>query len=203
MAQQQVIRQAHQYDACGDPGAYGRGSKKPIPGRVSLTDRATQRHRHQRVRHHREEAAKAHQPAEKAGAVDPSPPQNQVQLHREPEPAEASGDGYEAAPAFKRIQRCTGHFNQIPDDRRMASRSLGAREFDVQRFDLFPRPGCLAQERQAGFDTRIAFKAANVNPLGEAGPLVMLDQRNENLLQGYAVQGIVIGCGHDRPVDAD
>jgi hypothetical protein len=62
---------------------------------------------------------------------------------------------------------------------------------------LFPRPGSLAQKREAGFYGRIELKTADRNPTPHFAPAMPLNKLVEYGLQGDAVQWIT-GMGTGR-----
>src|SRR5690606_34878364 len=72
-------------------------------------------------------------------------------------------------------------------------------QLDEQRFDLFPRPGRLAQESQAGLDARIALEATDIDAPGQTVPSVVPHQFGEQLFQRDPMQRIVRGVGHGGP----
>lgn len=57
-------------------------------------------------------------------------------------------------------------------------------------FDLFARPRCFAQKRQARFDRRITLKTADADALAHFLPAVIFHQLDQNLFQRHAVQRV-------------
>ena len=87
------------------------------------------------------------------------------------------------------------------------SASLAGDVLDIERFHLFPRPGRLAQELEAGFDAGFVGEAADGDELAEALPAVFVDQGLEDGFQGQAMERVVahrffaqgwlgVGAGH-------
>ena len=64
-----------------------------------------------------------------------------------------------------------------------------------------PRLRGLAQKSQAGLDARITLEATNINTFRQPLPLVVSNQRVEDLLQGHAMQWVVIVSGHGGPLN--
>ncbi len=57
----------------------------------------------------------------------------------------------------------------------------------IQIFHLLPRPGCLAQEFEAGVDARVLVKAVDAHPFTHILPAVLLHKVVEYHLQRLAV----------------
>lgn len=64
-------------------------------------------------------------------------------------------------------------------------------EIHVQGLNLSACPGGAAQKFEAGFHTRLTFKAVDIHRLGHFLPAHAGDQLIEQGLEGDAVQGII------------
>ena len=62
---------------------------------------------------------------------------------------------------------------------------------DVQFFDLFPGPGCLAQELQARLHRGIGGEALDPDPVPQFLPAVIVDQAGHDSLESDSVQRVV------------
>src|SRR3990167_5641913 len=71
---------------------------------------------------------------------------------------------------------------------------------DIQRLDLLPRPGGLAQESQAGLDARVALEAADIDARRQAVPAQFRHQVVEDGFQGDAMQRVFRRLSHAEPV---
>ena len=60
----------------------------------------------------------------------------------------------------------------------------------IHRFDLGPGPGGLAQELQAGFNTRIKVKTPHLDAAPEFLPAVVVNQLLEDCLECQAMQRV-------------
>jgi len=62
---------------------------------------------------------------------------------------------------------------------------------EIQVLDLFSRPGGSSQEFQAGFYRGVMGKAADIYPLSQRLPTIMLDEAIDNFFQRNAVEWII------------
>lgn len=62
---------------------------------------------------------------------------------------------------------------------------------EIQLLDLLPRPGCLAQEFEAGLHRGIALEAVDIDPAGKGVPAVVLDESCDDLFEGDAMEWVV------------
>ena len=69
----------------------------------------------------------------------------------------------------------------------------------IQLLHLFPGPGRLPQEFQAGFYGGIIIEAANIDMFAHLDPAILILKMNQHHLQSHPMHGVVcwFRCTHD------